>query len=107
MNLTLATTYQLYLGRNIPQMSTNLSVVSPDDIAEFLYNTVEQYFKDYVLSVGVGCWRDNPEDMYILTIITDQYEAGLQVRAIAKAYKETFNQEAVLVNSFRSDYILV
>lgn len=107
MNLTLATTYQLCLGRNIVKDGKYFSIVSPDDIAEFLYNTVEQYFKDYVLSEGVGCWRNHPEDMYILTIITDQYEAGLQVRAIAKAYKETFNQEAVLVNSFRSDYILV
>ena len=107
MNLTLATTYQLYFGRNIPQMPTNLSMVSDDDIAQFLYDTVEQYFTDYVLSEGVGCWKNNPEDMYILTIVTDKYEAGLQVRAIAKAYKETFNQEAVLINSFRSDYLVV
>lgn len=107
MNLTLATTYQLYFGRNIPQVSTNLSMVSADDIAQFLYETVEQYFKTYTLTEGVSCWKGHPEDVYILTIIGQEYEDALLVRNIARAYKESFAQDAVFINSFRSDSLLV
>ena len=102
-----ATTYQLYFGRNIPQRPPSLSTVSGDDFADFLTSTVNRYFDSWTVTEGISCWKGEPEDVFILTIIAETYEAALEVRAIANLYKESFSQEAVLINSYRSDYLLV
>jgi hypothetical protein len=102
-----STTYQLYCGRNIPQAPKPLAVVSYDDFADFLDNTVSRYFESWTVTEGVSCWKGVPEDVFIITIISDEYEAALEVRAIANLYKQSFSQEAVLINSFRSDSLLV
>lgn len=101
------TTYQLFFGRNIPQRPKALSTVSGDDFADFLTSTVNRYFDSWTVTEGTSCWKGEPEDVFILTIIADSYEAALEVRAIANLYKQSFSQDAVLINSFRSDALLV
>jgi len=103
----MATTYQLYLGRNIPQVPEALAYVNDIDFADFLTTTVKRYFENWTITNSVSSWKGIPEDVYVLTIISDDYEAALFVRAIAKAYKDSFSQEAVLINSFRSDSLLI
>lgn len=103
----MATTYQLYLGKNIPQMPKALATVSQDDFNEFLQTTVARYFPSWTVIEGSSSWKGVPEDVFILTIISDEYEAPLYIRSIAKIYKDSFSQEAVLINSFRSDSLLV
>ena len=102
-----STTYQLYCGRNIPQAPKSFAVVSYDDFIDFLNNTVSRYFENWTVIEGASCWKGVPEEVFILTIISDEYEAALEVRAIANLYKQSFSQEAVLINSFRSDSLLV
>lgn len=101
------TTYQLFFGRNIPQVPKALSTVTDEDFEEFLVSTVSRYFDSWTVTQGFSLWKGEPEEVFILTIISDQYEAALEVRAVANLYKQTFSQDAVLINSFRSDALLV
>jgi hypothetical protein len=110
MKQTMTTTYQIYLGRDVPlpQLGHEVEgVVTGDMLAEFLIDTVTRYFKSWTLTEGVSSWKGNAEDVFILTIIGDTYENALEIRAIANEYKKRFLQEAVLINSYRSDTLLI
>lgn len=104
MNYRMSTTYQLFLGRTIPEGNR---YVSNSQMEEFLTNTVGRYFKSWTLSEGLSCWKGKLEDVVVVTIIASNYEHALDIRSVAKIYKDKFKQDAVLINSFRSDSLLI
>lgn len=103
----MTTTYQVYLGRNIPQVPARLATVTDEDFSNFVETTVSRYFNSWTVFNGVSSWKGVPEEVFVLTIISDEYEAPLWLRVIGTAYKEMFSQEAVLINSYRSDCLLI
>ena len=106
MNYRMSTTYQLFLGRTIPNENNN-GYVSNSEMESFLTDTVGRYFNSWTLTEGVTCWKGILEDVVVVTIIASNYEHALDIRSVAKIYKDRFNQDAVLINSFRSDSLLI
>jgi hypothetical protein len=106
MNYRMSTTYQLFLGRTIPNENGN-GYVSNSELESFLTHTVGRFFNSWTLTEGVSCWKGILEDVVVVTIIASNYEHALDIRSVAKIYKDRFNQDAVLINSFRSDSLLI
>lgn len=82
-------TYQLFLGRNIPDGG----YVDEYDITKFLH-IVDTIVDGYTIQEAEGVWKGEHEDTLILTVCTDDKD---QVYDIARTYKEAFKQEAVAI----------
>ena len=82
--------YDLYLGHNVP--GANDWPVTDDELNEFLMCEVP--LEGYTLIKAQGVWNGEREDTTILRVIS--YGNDLEiVRAIGRAYKTRFGQEAV------------
>ena len=92
-----ATTYQLYFGKQIQVLNR---AVSKLDFARFLREHVIPEFENFAVVEGIGYWKGEPEDMFIVTIITENFYDAIVLNGIAEAYKQQFYQDMVLVNTF-------
>jgi hypothetical protein len=84
-------TFQLYLGRNIPNSDV---VVSEDDIKNFLFDVVQPRFDGFTVQEALGFWKGTAEDTVILTISCKGCDQP-KVAEVAQLYKELFRQESV------------
>lgn len=73
--------------------------VSEDQFYQFLNSEVTPLFSGYSLREELGMYKGEPEPCYVITIISSDYDDALAVYGIAKAYKQQFDQETVLINS--------
>lgn len=94
---TTATTYQIVLGRDIPILDRQVSSL---DLDLFIEHEVMPRFDSFTISHCVGYWKGQPEDVCVITIVSDDYYDGININSIAEAYKKKFYQDAVLVNTF-------
>jgi len=103
IHMSAPTTFQLFLGRNIPINADRLGVtryrvrygspvVSDSALQAWLRQHVDPQFPGYTLTDALGYWRGEAEDCAVLMICTDNV-AG--VHRVARSYKDTFFQEAV------------
>ena len=93
------TEYRLYFGRNLG----NVEVVSDAAWRAFLSDEITPRFGDGLTVVdAAGQWRDKTgvmvrEKSKLVVILTGAEDSGLQrTDEIVRAYKEAFDQEAVL-----------
>jgi hypothetical protein len=82
------TTYQLFLGRNIPTGG----VVTDKELQEFITDTLDSTFDGYSLQAVDGVWKGKHEDTVLASFCTDDKEAVMRV---ARTYKKRFNQDSV------------
>lgn len=94
-----ATTYQIYFGKQIQVLNR---CVSSLDFSRFLKEHIVPEFESFAVVEGTGYWKGIPEDVFIVTIITENFYDAITINGIAEAYKERFYQDAVLVNTFTS-----
>lgn len=94
-----ATTYQFYFGKQIQVLNRSVSSL---DFSRFLKEHVIPEFESFTVVEGVGYWKGVPEDVFIVTIITEDFYDAITINEIAEAYKKQFYQDAVLVNTFTS-----
>lgn len=99
MTSTTATTYQLYLGRHIDLFNRE---VSNTDFKLFIENEILPRFSAFSHVESIGYWKNKPEKVFVVTIISEDYYDAVDINRIAESYKEKFLQEAVLVNTFSS-----
>jgi hypothetical protein len=102
---TTATTYQIYLGRVIP--TPQLGHEETRKVTDKLFNkfvkqNVVPRFKSFSITQSTGYWNGDPEDVSIITVISEHYLDAIDVHKIAKEYCEQFDQEAVFINSLSS-----
>ena len=90
-------TTSIFMGANIPNSGT----VSTSMFKSFITNEVANRLDGFTLTEGQGYWKGEPERTFILTVIHDDADVGIKVACeeVAKAYKQQFRQEAVLVAS--------
>ena len=81
-------TYQLFLGRDIP--NTNGDIVTDDGWRKFLH-IVDTIVDGYTWYQANGVWKGHTEDCFVLTVSCNE-DAALD---IARTYKNAFSQEAV------------
>lgn len=96
--MTVTTTYNVSFGL----FTQDGDAVSEDAWNNFLIEEVYPVFPNFSLREELGFWQGEPEPIKVLTIISDEHEDGVGIFAIAQTYRDRFNQEAVLVNSFTS-----
>jgi hypothetical protein len=84
-------TFQLFLGRNIPNSDV---VVSEDDIKDFLFDVVQPRFDGFTVQEALGFWKGTAEDTVILTISCKGCDQP-KVAEVAQLYKQQFRQESV------------
>lgn len=94
-----ATTYQFYFGKQIQVLNRSVSSL---DFSRFLNEHVVPEFENFAVVEGIGYWKGTAEDVFILTIITENFYDAITMNSIAEAYKKQFYQDAVLVNTFTS-----
>jgi hypothetical protein len=97
-----ATAYQIYLGRDIPTPQLGHEEtrrVSDKLFNKFVKQNIVPRFKSFSINQGVGYWNGDPEDVSIITVISEHYFDAIDVHKIAKEYCKQFNQEAVFINS--------
>jgi hypothetical protein len=102
---TTATTYQVYLGRNVPtpQLGHEATCrVSDDMFDRFIRDNVVPRFQSFSVTNSSGYWKGEREDVSIITIISEHYFDAIDVHKIAKEYCQQFDQEAVFINSLSS-----
>ena len=83
-------TYQLFCGRDIPTGG----YVTRGAFKAFTQEHVDPLFDGYTVSDVQGVWKGVPEETKCISICTDREQ---DVMAIAKAYKELFNQDSVAI----------
>ncbi len=99
---TTATTYQIYLGRNVP--TPQLGHEETRRVTDKLFNkfvkqNIVPRFKSFSITQNTGYWNGDPEDVSIITVISEHYFDAIDVHKIAKEYCQQFDQEAVFINS--------
>lgn len=96
--MTVTTTYTISFGLFLPDGGQ----VSEDDWNLFLVEEVCPLFQSFSVREELGFWQGEPEPIKVLTLISDDHEDGISVFTLAQTYRDRFNQEAVLVNSYTS-----
>ena len=96
--MSVNTTYTVAFGLFTPDGN----VILEDEFSQFLVDEVCPLLESFSVREELGFWCGEPEPCKVLTFITDDDEDALAIWSIATAYKDRFNQEAVLVNSFTS-----
>jgi hypothetical protein len=86
-------TFQLFLGRNIPDTT---ATVTDDQISDFLRFVVQPRFDGFTVQEAIGFWKGQPEDTVILTICCEDYGQP-KVAEIAQLYKAQFKQDSVAI----------
>lgn len=97
MSVNTATTYQIVFGREIDILNRKVSNV---DLDLFIQAEVLPRFDSFTVTHCVGYWKGKPEDVCVITIVSDDYYDGISINKIAETYKKKFYQDAVLVNTF-------
>jgi len=97
MNPNTATTYQIVLGREIEILNRRVSSI---DLDRFIEADVLPRFDSFTVAHCVGYWKGKPEDVCVITILSEDYYDGISINKIAESYKKKFYQDAVLVNTF-------
>lgn len=97
MSINTATTYQIVFGREIDILNRKVSNV---DLDLFIQAEVLPRFNSFTVTHCGGYWKGRPEDVCVITIVSDDYYDGININSIAEAYKKKFYQDAVLVNTF-------
>lgn len=97
MSQKTATTYQFYFGKQIQVLNR---AVSKLDFSRFLKEHIVPEFENFAVVEGTGYWKGEPEDVFIVTIITENFYDAIVLNGIAEAYKKQFYQDMVLVNTF-------
>ena len=100
-----ATTYQLYFGRliNVPELGQSWKTkVSDRQFDEFVKENIIPDFDSFSITYGQGYWKGEKEDVTIVTIVSEDLDDAFLIHDIASNYKNDFNQEAVMVNTFTS-----
>lgn len=80
-------------------------VVTEDEWNLFLVEEVCPLLQGFSVREELGFWGSDPEPSKVLTVIAceqDPIDLALTVHAIATSYRDRFEQEAVLVNSWNS-----
>jgi hypothetical protein len=80
-------TYQLFLGRDIPNTDT---MVGMSQWRKFL-RIVDTIVDGYTWYQANGVWKGETEECFVMTVCCNEDAA----RDIARTYKNAFNQEAV------------
>jgi hypothetical protein len=96
--MTVATTYVISFGLFRPEGEP----VSEDEWNLFLVEEVCPVLESFSITDALGFWRGEPEPCRQLTFITQDHWDATTVHAVASHYKDRFNQDSVLVNSFSS-----
>lgn len=96
--MTVTTTYTITFGLFTPDGDA----VSEDAWNNFLIEEVCPVFQSFSIREELGFWQGEPEPIRVLTFISAFHEDGIAVYGIAKAYRDRFGQDAVLVNSYTS-----
>ena len=86
-------TFQLYLGRNIPDTT---DTVTEEQISDFLRFVVTPRFDGFTVQEALGYWKGQPEQTVLLTICCESYDQP-KVAEIAQLYKQQFNQDSVAI----------
>ena len=88
--------YRIYCGKRIGKSDVK---VLHTDFIRFIYDVVVPIFDGFTLFDVNGYWDDTREPTTIIEIIVTNYHHRdyQHIQRIAKRYKETFKQEAVLV----------
>jgi hypothetical protein len=96
--MTVATTYTITFGL----LQGNNTPVTEDQWFLFLTSEVCPLLKHFSVRDELGFWNSEPEPCRVLTYVTQEFNDGISIHAIASHYKARFNQQAVFVNSFAS-----
>ena len=86
-------TFQLYLGRNIPDQTVT---VTDQQLKDFLRFVVQPRFEGFTVQEALGFWKGQPEDTVILTICCESFDQP-KVAEIAQLYKAQFKQDSVAI----------
>lgn len=93
----------LYLGRTIDTVGR----VSTDDLELFFQGVVAPLFPGFTVAHVLGYWEGISERTAVLTIIHNGTPSEAEgIDAIALAYVERFDQQAVLVETVETHAIL-
>jgi hypothetical protein len=87
----MASTYQLFCGRNIPDSA---DVVSEAQLSDFIRFVVCPRFDAFTVSEALGFWKGQSESTMVLSISCENYDAP-KVQEIAELYKKQFRQDSV------------
>lgn len=81
--------------------------VTRAELHSFLADQVASRFESFTISATRGFWRALPEASIVIEIVDDRAASETAVREIARAYKQRFAQDAVLVVTNPVDAALV
>jgi hypothetical protein len=95
--MSVSTTYTIVFGLFAPG-----GCITEDEWNLFLTQEVVPLLPSFSVREELGFWNGEPEPCKVVTFISDDFEYGIAVHAIARHYKTRFDQEAVLINSFAS-----
>jgi hypothetical protein len=96
--MTVATTYTITVGL----FQGNNQPITEDDFFLFIEEEVAPLLRSFSIRDELGYFDGEPEPCRVITYVSTDYEDALAVHAVASAYKERFDQLAVMVNSFAS-----
>lgn len=86
-------TFQLFLGRNIPDQ---WETVTESQISDFLRFVVQPRFDGFTVQEALGFWKGQPEQTVVLTICCESFDQP-KVAEIAQLYKAQFKQDSVAI----------
>ncbi len=96
--MSVATTYTITFGL----FRDNSSPITEDEWNLFLAQEVTPVLVNFSVREELGFWDGEPEPFKVLSFVSQEFEDGISVHAIASHYKARFNQRAVMINSFAS-----
>jgi hypothetical protein len=96
--MTVSTTYTLTFGL----FRENQDPITEDEFFLFIDQEVTPLLKSFCIRDELGFWNTEPEPARVLTYVSNDFEDGIAIHAIAVAYKTRFKQQAVMINSFAS-----
>jgi hypothetical protein len=87
----------LYFGRGITWEDGTKDEVTYMNWVGFLKEVVDKHYEGYSWFEAYGVWKGEHEGTYVLVIIHEKAVEEVQsITNIIEAYKELYNQEAVL-----------
>jgi hypothetical protein len=87
-------TFQLFLGRNIPDTT---ATVTDDQISDFIRFVVQPRFDGFTVQDAIGYWKGQQEQTTVLTIFCENSKDVERMHEIAQLYKAQFKQDSVAI----------
>jgi len=86
---------RIYCGRN----RKNGTLVRINDIYNFLRAEVATQYESFTITHATRYWNGQQEETFVIEVITQpvSHHVDFRPKQIANAYKQQFDQEAVLV----------